>query len=362
MIVFSAILIANIFLWSERLPYSLRMAIDSFIVPFSAYFVSRRLVQSEYHLAQLLRVYAYLGVFIILFGLAERMTSSNLLLRLYGPFRSGTEYYSALTVIFYTALLAHLLGSVRARNGIILPVAARRFVIALSPVIVLLTWSRGNWLGFLLSAGLFGILGWRLMPRSRTIAWLSVATLALGLGVFSLPSFELEGAVGHRVLNTNTVDWRLERWAIALNEGAQHPIFGIGFKNLQNELAGQLGAAYGAHNFFLASFAELGLSGLIAYLIVIASVIRTGLHLYKRGVDACDRWRGAALIAVVTSHLVPSLFANAVESTNLTLIYLYALIGAIVSVYNREVLVASPVNRAARPLVNAYAIPKHESL
>ena len=54
--IFALILLASVLLKSNRLAFGLRVATDAFIVPFLAYFVTRRLVTSQANLYKLIRV------------------------------------------------------------------------------------------------------------------------------------------------------------------------------------------------------------------------------------------------------------------------------------------------------------------
>jgi O-antigen ligase len=233
-------------------------------------------------------------------------------------------------------------------------------VLGLSPVIVILTWSRGIWLGFLMALWVFAFLGFRLIRRSQRIGWLgagmTLVPLALLTLSFSVPEEIIEG----RVLKTSTLEWRFERWWITLEEGMRHPFFGIGFKNLQDIFASEFGAGHGAHNFFLSSFAEIGAVGLLAFLAVVASLTLKGFRLYSKGRSLRDRWRGVAIIAVIVGTLMPSLFANTIEAANLSLVYLYVFLGGIASLYNERMSV--PIYRAARPSAKFHELAKPKAV
>ena len=74
-----------------------------------------------------------------------------------------------------------------------------------------------------------------------------------------------------------------------------------------------MNAAYTTvHNSYLAIFSELGVIGLITYMAIAVSIIRTGLNLYRTGPRIRDRWQGVALIAVMAAYLTPALFANTI--------------------------------------------------
>jgi hypothetical protein len=326
MVVFCLILLANIFLLSARRPYSLRIAIDSFVVPFAGYYLGRRYVTSRHRFDRLLRVFGYVGVYLITIGLVERAISSGLTYRLHGAFRSGSEYYSVLAVMFF-AMLLHCVSNWKNGEKRQLNSGVIWFVLCLSPVIILLTWSRGLWLGFLMSLSVFAVLGFRLIRQFQRVGWLGGGMAALPVVLLALSLSVPETAIETRVLTTSTVEWRYERWLVTVEQGMQNPYFGVGFKNLQDVLLYQIGTGHTAHNFILSIFAELGGAGLFAFLIVTISLILTGVGLYKRGESVQARWRGVVFIAIIIGTLTPSFFANTVEAANVSLIYQYVFLG-----------------------------------
>ena len=105
--IFALSCVANVLLKSNRLAYGLRVATDAFIVPFLAYFVTRRLVTSQASLHKLIRVVCYMGSYIIVIGLIERLVRlSRLRYRLSGPFGGETNaLYVTMAVVFFMALV-----------------------------------------------------------------------------------------------------------------------------------------------------------------------------------------------------------------------------------------------------------------
>ena len=336
MVAFSAILIVNILLQSQRLLYSLRVATDAFIIPFAAYYIARRLVGDEKKLSHLIWAFGYLALYLIIIGFIERVSYPGLLYRLKGPFDSGTSYYYVLAVGFFSMLLTAVGDqSLRSRKGMVSEVVCWS-VLMLAPVIVFLTWSRGSWVGLLLGAWVFSLLAYRLLRPTNRLGAAGVALMVvplIGFIVYGFGSFIPDRVIGERILTGTTIEWRIERWRIATAEGAQHPFIGIGYNNLREVYASELGNVYSAHNSFLSAFAELGVIGLIAFLGIFVSILRLGFSLYQRRRSTADGYRGATIIAVVGAYLVPALFANTLEAAGVVLVYLYAFVGGIAGVY-----------------------------
>jgi O-antigen ligase len=335
MAAFSILIITSTFLQSQRLLYNLRIVTDAFIVPFSAYYIARRLVKTENQFRQLTRAFGYIACYLIVIGLIERLNYSYLTYRLSGPFGSGNEYYYVLMVMFF-GVLQNLVGDWNASNRRHpLSAIVIWFALCLTPVIVFLTWSRGLWLGFVMGVWVFAFLGFLLLRSHQKIRWIGFGIFLVPLVVIGIYALIPEQAFEGRVLNTGTVEWRFKRWMVAIQEGIRNPIFGVGFGNLREILATEAGSSHTAHNFFLHLFAELGIVGVLAFLGVTVSLFRNGLLLFKTGTDSRDCWRGVAVVAVVMGYLVPAVFANTIESAGLMLFYQYVLLGGIAGLYKQ---------------------------
>jgi O-antigen ligase len=208
---------------------------------------------------------------------------------------------------------------------------------------VLSTFSRGNWLGFLM-----GILVFLLMIRPK-IGFLQKLGI-LGLAFTIIPIIIIIIAilmptehVDTEISNTYTIYGRLVTWLIAIQTGFEHPIIGIGLNNLRYILYETRMSFNGvrnfasAHNSFLAIFAEQGVVGLLAYLALLVSIIRKGLNLYRYGAHFQDQLRGVTVIAVITAYHVPALFASVLhDHIILTHIYVFVFVGAIAGLYSQH--------------------------
>jgi O-antigen ligase len=346
--IFSVILLANVFLWSGRLAFGLRIAFDSYIVPFFSYCVARRLVTTEDRFRQLTRVIGYMAAYVILFCLFERVTTPGLFYRLRGPFADGgSTIYVVLTVAFFMALLeSRYDGRLGMKRGILPPVI-RSLVLYLAPVMVAFTQVRGNWVGFLLAVGIFLLLGRRLATFSRrTAGTVGLSLLLIPIIALSLLLVVPEEFFDERVGDSVNIFGRFATWIVTLGIVAKAPIFGVGLNNLRGLLADEIVSFRGfwnystPHNSFLSMIAELGIVGLVAYLAVVVAIIKMGLRLYRTGPRPQDRWRGVALPAVMVAYLVPSMFAHTMAYTGLIHIYVYILAGALAGIYGRNQLPA----------------------
>lgn len=205
-------------------------------------------------------------------------------------------------------------------------------VVAFALVLALvMSWSRGAWLGFAAGVGVMVLC----LPRKR---WqgLALATLAAvllvgawqaGLMPASISArlasigaeFRLGDVRGVDINDTNyAVLERLAFWQAAVNMAEAHPLLGVGFGNYGVAYADyalinwpqQLGHA---HNYYLNLLAETGVVGLLAYVLVWMGILWHNLSLLSR---ASRPWRGlligllAAWVALTTHHLVDKLYVN----------------------------------------------------
>jgi O-antigen ligase len=353
MLIFSLVALANVTLLSNRFAFGTRIVVDAFIVPFLAYFTARRLVLDDDRFSQFIRIMSYLGCFLIIVGLVERISHPDLLHRVQGPFVGRDYLYVVIMAIFFIVVV-DALSSWFGRQPAVLPRWIQLFVGFGSPVIILLTLTRGNWAGFLAGFWIFAFLARTVLTRRQKLA-------SIGLGIGLVPIIFLgilevsqTEAVGERINAMNTIIARLNTYTIVINAGRENPIFGIGLNNLRDVLRYESHFVEGrtlgtAHSSYLAIFSELGMTGLISYLAIMWSIYRTGLRIFRKGKSPKDRWWGAAIVAMLTAYLVPQLFSHMAYSPLLIHVYLFASLGAIAGRYERHrssaVSVAVATNR-----------------
>jgi O-antigen ligase len=336
--IFSAVAIASVLFQSVRTEFGLRIIADVFIVPFLAYYTARRLVTSENRFRQFTWAIACLGLYLIIITFTERLMRSGLTYRLGGPL-GGSALHVVLTVIFFTVVLDSVRGSHALRERMVLPNGVRKFILCLVPVIILLTWSRGNWAGFILSVWVLLLLGRRLLSPSWKLGTIGISLVLLPVIVIGAFTLTPEG-IEQRVSNVPNMLGRFATWDIAMREGIQRPIFGVGLNNMRDTLASSrqtymgIYSYFDVHNSFLSLFAELGIVGLLAYLAIVASIIQTGLYLYRWESSPLARWRGIAVISIIVAYLIPSLFANTLYFVELHHFYMYTFVGSIAGLYS----------------------------
>ncbi len=199
---------------------------------------------------------------------------------------------------------------------------------------LLLSWSRGAWLGF--AAGLAVLV--LFLPRQR---WVGVALLLMALTLFvvgmqtglvpssvteRLASFQEDIQFGDvRGVDINDANYavleRLAHWQSALDMAQAHPWLGVGFGNYEPAypdyaLINWPDPLGHAHNYYLNILAEIGVIGTITYLILWGVVYWQTLWLLRR-LAWPERGIVLGLLAswtvLAVHHLLDNLYVNNVH-------------------------------------------------
>lgn len=196
---------------------------------------------------------------------------------------------------------------------------------------LVLSWSRGAWLGFAAGAATL-LFFW---PRRRV--WGAAALLGglvlfvVGAGVGIVPasltqrltSFTAEFTLGDvRGVDINDANYavleRLAHWQSALDMARDELWMGVGFGNYESAypayaLINWPYALGHAHNYYLNLLAEVGVAGIIAYLIFWAAVVWQAARLLPR-LPLAERGMALGLLAawaaLTVHHLVDKLYVN----------------------------------------------------
>jgi O-antigen ligase len=245
-----------------------------------------------------------------------------------------------MAVVFYALLESWPAHEERYVGTPAYPRSIHRFVLVLSPVIVGLTLTRGNWIGFLTSLWAFLFLGRRLINFARYIGVIGLVLLLLPILALILQVIVPQDIFTKRIGQAENVEGRLATWKATIQLGSMAPIWGVGLNNL-NGLLSETQVQFSTmrnystpHNSFLSIFVELGVVGLITYMALVASMIRMGLRLCRTGASTQDMWRGLIMVALIVAYQVPALFTNLFYVTGLLHVYVYVFTGAIAGLYS----------------------------
>jgi O-antigen ligase len=107
-----------------------------------------------------------------------------------------------------------------------------------------------------------------------------------------------------------TAQTRMVAWKAARQMFAEHPVIGVGAGNFVSAFVGRYGGAYSwsttAHNVFYQTAAELGICGLVPFIMLIACALVRGALLNARLVRA---GLGDTLMAAYAAALFPATVA-----------------------------------------------------
>jgi len=343
MAAFSALLIFSSLFFSSRSIFGLRLTLDVFLVPFFGYYLARRFVTSEPNFRQLTKACVFMGMLVTAACTVERLVNEGTFYRLKGPFMQSAQRGSSILhivviVIFFAVLLDNITTGRDRSHRPAVTKEFRWFLILVCPLLVLLTWSRGNWMGLIVGFWVLMILGRRLMGRSQRLAMAGLTLVILPLAAIGVLHLRSTQVMDQRVGNVENVLGRFSTWKAVATQGLKNPVLGIGLNNTRDvlaEVSGEAGAeaVYGTvHNSFLTLFTELGLVGLLSYLAILVSLAQSGYRLYKQGKGPRERWRGVTIIGVLIAYQLPGFFANTLQMFGfghlLVFVFLGGLVGA----------------------------------
>ena len=220
----------------------------------------------------------YSGLDLSPFGFSSqaRPGSGLFLDRVTGTFGSPNAAGSFLLLLLLVAIT--LLAAPVGRR--LKAVAVAAFVIGLTALV--LTFSRGGWIGFAIAMTIAGVAAWRRGWLSRRV-WIALAVgTALLLVVFG-------ATIAGRVTNDDrgAARSRVPLMRLAGEIIEDHPLLGVGANNFGVVIREYAGPdytqewLYTVHNKYLLVWAEAGIGALLAFLWFLAVAIRRGWHCWR---------------------------------------------------------------------------------
>ena len=262
-----------------------------------------------------------------------------------GPFGKGAANDLAAFFVYYPAVL---LGWLFFEKRLL----ARLFLLgtlAVSSLILLLTYSRGGYLGFVLAITVVVLL------RKPSLL---IVLLVLGIsyrvwvpsGVeqrVEMTSQHLveENAKKEIVLPPNSFELRFEKstaerliiWRGALKMIAEKPVFGFGFMTFQRYITryAQLAKPMDAHNMYLRVAVEMGLVGLAVFLLNWIVPLLLSWKLYRSAADPLFRGVALGMVAAVFGIFVVNLWGSRFFREELVGLY-WVLVGILARMQDLE--------------------------
>jgi len=168
---------------------------------------------------------------------------------------------------------------------------------------LVLSFSRGGYLGFLVGLFVLGLI------KERKLLILLVIIL---LGWQSV----VPNAVRERVLMTyqegqgldSSAEERVNLWQDALQVIDHDPVFGTGFDTYK--FMGRVGPFTDTHNYYVKVLLELGFAGLLIFLWLLAVVGKMSWRLFRSAKDSFLSALGCALLSMFACAVVVNLFGD----------------------------------------------------
>ena len=308
--------------------------------PLIVFLVAKSLSHSQKKLQFLSHTFLGLGAYLAINGIFERYGPQSLVWpgyildpgvgiqfgRTRGSFASSEALGAALVVTF----LFYSLYATRATG---LRRYASHAMVMVTIVTIYSANQRAAWMGLALCLGGLAV--------SRTkMRWGARALVAAGLLVV------ISGAATHlsiweRSLFEKRQQTVRERWVnnlTTLDMGLANPIFGVGYGNFKTEWPKYYHQIYddvvdltdGNHNTFLGLFAEVGLVGLVPFLLILYQMFGTGLRVYRRS-EGLEREFALVFLLAATSYVVGANFSDYrnAQFCNTTLFLLFGTVACI---------------------------------
>jgi putative inorganic carbon (HCO3(-)) transporter len=205
--------------------------------------------------------------------------------------------------------------------------------LALSSWVIITTFSRGAWLGWLVSLLLIFLFSWRWLPQRKL--FILVFSFLLLVSATAATTSMFRGKESQNVikrinttfqLHTGTSRTRIEIWKAALKVIAERPLLGTGLENFilfypkyqslsYVKLAGYRAVADNAHNYFLQLAATGGLLLLLFFLSFLLAFFSLALKVL-RNLSLENRLIFTLLLVGLLGYLVSLFFGPSSVGTN----------------------------------------------
>lgn len=222
----------------------------------------------------------------LLVGLQQLVSGSGRLIgdfsRLTGTFLHPNPFaiYLAMLVVMAVGLLPHVRGQVR----IALAVGA-----TVATGLLLLTYTRGSWMALVVGLLVVGAIQSRALLVGVIVGCLAVVLM---VPTVSDRFADLETTSRYSGAPANSLVWRVDYWREVVDLADESPVTGIGLTGIAQSTA----AAKNAHNDLIRVYVETGLLGLLSYLALAWSLLRTARHALRATAARPSTWRRGAAV------------------------------------------------------------------
>lgn len=290
-------------------------------IPFITYFIVRRIPVSKEGRDLFLKTILLIGCYLSLTAIFEHFKINALVWPKYildpnvglqfgrsrGPFVETAEMGRALNIALLTTFL--ILTNTDKTKKIILYIFSFFLIVG-----IYFTYTRGPWIG--VGLALTALIFSRTELRKVALIALCITFLGIASGYGSKLSIHGKSLFSRR---KNTIENRYVAMGIAKEMAIKNPLFGIGFGKYDQQwpdyVPDNAGSSFdfdGNHNTFLGIVAEVGIVGLIPYMILYYFIFKMFIKLYKRWPSTMNMEKDIILItiAVIITHLFTALLVD----------------------------------------------------
>jgi putative inorganic carbon (HCO3(-)) transporter len=292
--------------------------------------------------------------------------SGSTLQSLRGPFTYPNYFAFYLVVVLIIAIVVMLESRSLAVRG------ALSLFLLVALVCLFLTYTRAGWIGFAMALLTLAVLRYRSLLIVAAVAVLLAVLIAPGAATKAQQRFGdlTSKSESH---DSNSWRWRVDQWSAILPYGFERPLTGQGFGSYSRVTVRRFGHSdpryptiqkpylgvysplgFTAHNDYVKMFVEMGIPGLVLWILVFVGVIRTAARARRvRGLEPI----ATGVLAVTLALLLISVSDN-LQGYTVVLMYAFAVCGALAGVTRAAAgSHAAPEASAAHPASAAPPLP-----
>lgn len=295
---------------------------------FSLYILGFIIAQTKKELGYLIKIIIFSALIPSLFAVYQFATDTGMTIsteeiynRIFGTFAHPNLLAYYLIIPLALLVFAFSKDIPKKNPNIFYPLAILYFTILL-----ILTYTRGAWLAFLLVIFIIGVVKYRkfLVASAIVVFLIYAAVEPIRIRVDNLITSD----------PGSSVQWRLGLWKDSITYVGEAPILGHGTGTANELILEKRGIQFGSsdpHNDYLKILLENGLLGLIAYLIIITSLIATLFIEYTKESDKDIKNILLIILSLSLALYVMSFADNIIRNTALQWAY-WSLIGSVFAI------------------------------
>jgi len=327
--------------------------LNGFIFPFSFYFFGKTILYTEQRVKILVWSFFVLFLYLVITAFLEHYKVNSLIFPRYitnpligihygrarGPFYNAPVNGWMLVSLFLSTLFLRSQVQGMITKGVL------SLVLLFSVVAIFYTQTRSNYLAFLLAPLLVLLFSRKLLFRTRFLLFpLIILLVFVFLNWENITSKERE--LGG-VMQVAEAESRIALFRVTEVIFTQAPLFGVGFARFNRAVSFYAPQVFpgistnlpSQHNLFFGLLSEVGLLGLIPFLVILYYPIRYSIALYRKLGE--EGWINKDLIVIFWGIFLTFLVIASFVQTNHYLAsnaFVFLLSGMVVGLYQRRVL------------------------